>query len=123
MTTGHETVMMWIIAPVISAAAGALGGWLFGKRRQKIDDIDAATGTFNKIITQLRTEVQVLIKERELNWEIIDKQSQRLDDLASEVRKLSYEVENLHREKKENTNLKKKIEKYEKILTLHNIEF
>ena len=121
--TGFETVMMWVIAPVIAALAGGWGGWIFGRKKQRIDEIDAATGTFNKIIEQLRKEVEVLIAERAHNRELIEKQSEQIKNLTEEVRKVSAEVERLRITQKEMGGLKRKVEKYEKLLTEHNIDF
>jgi len=142
--TGFETVMMWVIAPVIAALAGGWGGWIFGRKKQRIDEIDAATGTFNKIIEQLRKEVEVLIaehahskelidqlrneietliNERGHNRAVIEKQSKQIEELATEVRKLSAEVESLRADKKENVKLKNKIEKYEKLLDANNVDY
>ncbi|MCL2290820.1 MAG: hypothetical protein FWC34_09010 [Bacteroidetes bacterium] len=120
---GFEAIMMWIIAPVIATAAGGLGGWFFSRKRQRIDNIDAATDTFNKIIAQLRSELGIHAEEKDRNTGLIEKQSQQIKELTSEVHKLSKEVEGLRREKKENIILKKKIEKYESLLITHNIKY
>ena len=118
-----ETILMWVVAPVITSAIGVWLGYLFGKRRQKIDDIDAATATFNKIIEQLRKEVDALVNEKSASRSTIENQSKQIESLTVEVQRLSKEVESLKESKKENINLKKKVDKYEKILTAHNIEF
>ena len=119
----NEIIITWIIGPLIGAVAGGFGGWIFGRKRQQIEIIDAATGTFNKIIEQLRKEVTVYVEEKNQNAELIRTQSKQIEELSIRVHKLSEEVESLRREKKENVYLRKKIEKYEKILVTHNIEF
>ena len=118
-----ETILMWVVAPVITSAIGAWLGYFFGRRRQKIDDIDAATATFNKIIKQLREEVETFVNEKGRNREIIENQSKQIRELTTEVQRLSKEVEALKADQKENVHLKKKISRYEKILVTHNIEF
>ena len=118
-----EIILAWVISPVISMVAGAWRGWFFGRKRQRVDTIDAATDTFNKIIEQLRKEIGIYQQEKDKHTELIQNQSRQIKDLADQVRKLSEEVEGLRREKRENALLKKKIDKYERLLDSHNIEY
>jgi len=120
---GLENILIWIISPVAGMVAGAWGGWFFGRKRQRIDTIDAATDTFNKIIQQLRSEVGIYQQEKDKHTELIRQQSQKINELADQVKKLSEEVECLRREKRENALLKKKIDKYTRLLDSHNIEY
>jgi len=118
-----ELIFIGIVSPVITAVVAGWLGWFFGRKRQKIDNIDAATDTFNKIIEQLRKEIGIYQREKDSSGELIKQQSQQIKELTGEVRRLSEEVEGLLRWKKENIALKKKIEKYEKLLTTNNIDY
>jgi len=118
-----ETILMWIISPTVGMAAGAWGGWFFGRKRQRIDTIDAATDTFNKIIHQLRNEIGVYQQKNDEYAQQVQQQSQQIKELTDQVKKLSEEVESLRCEKKENALLKRKIDKYTKLLDINNIEY
>jgi len=95
---------------------GGLTGWLFGRKRQNIDDIDAATKTFNNIIKSLEEKINNLLEQQK-------KDTQRIAEMAKEIENLRQEIENLKADKQENIKLKKRIEKYEKIMKDNNIVY
>jgi predicted RNase H-like nuclease (RuvC/YqgF family) len=114
--TGLETLLMWVVAPLISAIAAGFGGWFFGRKKQQVETIDAANTTYNNIINSLEINVnKLLAKNAELTAQI--------EMLTSEVRTLRDEIELLKGHAKENEKLKKTIVRYEKLLDTHNIDY
>ena len=125
-----EMILLYIIAPSVTIGLSVWGGWFFGRKKQRIETIDAATDTFNKIIKQLREQVEAYVGKDDINTERFNKQetqlntaTKKIEELESTIKRLSDEVESLRREKKENALLKKKIDKYTKLLDDNNIEY
>lgn len=109
---------MWetILYSLGSTLLGGLTGWFFGRKKQKIDEINAATDTFNKIIESLESKIDNFLAQQKLD-------SCKIAELTKEVGFLREEIEQIKGNRVENIKLKKKIEKYEKLLTDNNIVY
>lgn len=110
--------MWWqtLLIGIGSTFFGALTGWFFGRKRQNIDNIDAATKTFNNIIKSLEEKINNLLEQQK-------KDAQRIAEMAKEIESLRNEIENLKADKQENIKLKKQILRYEKLLQDNSIVY
>jgi len=95
-----------IIISFGTGLAGCFGGWFFGRKRQNIDNIDAAVETWKKVVNSLEEQVEKSLKREEQSRNCIE-------ELKESVRMLRMEV----------NNLTEKLQKTEKLLKEHNIEF
>lgn len=109
---------MWetIIYSIGGTVIGTIAGWFVGRKRQNIDNIDAATTTFNNVINSLEDKINKLLKQQAID-------ASKIEALTKEVERLNKELENLKADKQENIKLKRKIEKYEKIMQDNNIVY
>lgn len=107
---------MWetIIYAVGGTLVGSFGGWFFGRKKQKIEEIDSATDTFNKIIDSLELKIDKLLKQQESD-------AKKIENMANQIKEMQEQIENLTKDKQENIKLKKKIERYENLLTINNV--
>lgn len=105
-----------VLLSLVSGVSGGLGGWLFGRKRQNIDNIDAATTTFNNIIKSLEHKINMLLEQQQSD-------TKRIAEMSQEIESLRQEIENLKADKKENRKLKKQILNYEKLLEENNIVY
>lgn len=116
MMTPLELMLIYILSPLILTIGGGWVGWFFGRKRQKVDTLNAETETFNKINAALADQTQKLLDQNKVANEQIER-------LTEEVKKLREEVELLKGYAKENERLKKTNVKYEKLLDTHNIDY
>ena len=109
-----DTVVTILIS-VITAISGGFAGWLFGRRRQNIDDINAATDTWKNIVTSLEERIDKLLCERK-------EDALQIEELNKRVESLQIQVNALTVFQKKAIQYEKKIAKYEKMLKEHNID-
>lgn len=110
---------MWWQSLLIGAGSsffGALAGWFFGRKRQRIDNIDAATKTFNNIIESLEEKINNLLEQAK-------KDAIKIAEMAAEIESLRQEIERLKADRQENVKLKKQVLRYEKLLQENNIVY
>jgi peptidoglycan hydrolase CwlO-like protein len=105
-----------IIASAVTSVLAAFCGWFFGRKKQKIENIDAATETWQKIVDALETR---LMKELEK----VQCYEQKIEDLTEQVRNLKTEIEELKDSNRKMRLLEKKVLKYEKLLTDNKIDY
>lgn len=111
-----ENWWLYVIGPTVGALTGSFGTWIFQKRRNKIDDINAATDTFNKVNESLELRINKMLEEQE-------KSNLKIEELTKQVAALSAQIETLKNQVKEKERLQKKVVHLEKILTDNNIPF
>lgn len=133
-----------VVGPVIGTIVGSFFGWFFGRRKQRIEEIDAANSTYNKIIASLRENIETLLKQnyeslakvkdftnQVLDYQrqiegLIDKNKKQLSEiqiLTIEVNGLRSKAEALKKISQENEKLKKTIVRYENLLNANNISY
>lgn len=85
---------MWeyILYTVGGTTIGSFIGWLIGRKKQKIDEIDAATDTWSKIVQSLRKQIDDLILDQEAFIEREKQMQQRIDELHEQIKKLQNEI-------------------------------
>lgn len=126
-----------ILLALIGTFGGALGMWLINRKQSKATAIEAATNAYDNIAVKLEAQVQKLVLQliasdkqiESLKLEVKDLKSQNesytqeISSLTQEIRTLQSEVERLREDKKENSQLKKQIQKYETLLSKNNIVY
>lgn len=133
-----------VVGPVIGTIVGSFSGWFFGRRKQRIEEIDAANSTYNKIIASLRENIETLLKQnyeslakvKDLTNQVLDyqrqieglidknkKQISEIQILTIEVNGLRSKAEALKKISQENEKLKKTIVRYENLLNANNISY
>jgi peptidoglycan hydrolase CwlO-like protein len=105
-----------ILASVVASVLGTFCGWFFGRKRQKIENIDAATETWQKIVDALEAR---LMKELEK----VQCYEQKIEELTKQVHDLKTEIEELKDGNRKMRLLEKKVLKYEKLLTDNKIDY
>lgn len=134
----------YVVGPVIGTIVGSFSGWFFGRRKQRIEEIDAANSTYNKIIASLRENIETLLKQnyeslakvKDLTNQVLDyqrqieglidknkKQISEIQILTIEVNGLRSKAEALKKISQENEKLKKTIVRYENLLNANNISY
>lgn len=112
------------ISSVISVTMGSVVGWIVGRARQKrevrrldIDNIDAATETWKKVVDALEEQIEKLVEQRRQD-------SQQIFELTTEVLSLRSQVTELQSglTLMATTN-QDKIDRYEKLLSDNGIAF
>lgn len=111
-----DNVIYTILISIGTALAGSFSGWFFGRKKQRIEEIDAATDTFNKIVNSLEDRIEKLLEEH-------TEDMRKIDELTIQVSELKTEIEELKNNQKRVVKLEKTIMRYEKLLTDNNISF
>lgn len=116
---------MWeyILYTISGTVLGSLSGWLVGRRKQRIEEIDAATETWRKIVDSLQAQIDKLLKQRQEDSDKIDTLTKETIALNQQVKTLREELENLQGKVKNVNRLEKTITRYEKLMDEHNIEY
>lgn len=116
---------MWeyILSTIGGTVLGSLSGWLVGRRKQRIDEIDAATETWKKIVDSLQIQIDKLLEQRQKDSEKIDALTCETVALNKQVQTLRDELENLQQKVKSINRLEKTIARYEKLMDEHKIEY
>lgn len=105
-----------VIIALGTALAGSFGGWIFGRKRQNIENIDMALNTWQKVVDSLEKQVQILLEK-------VDNLSKENDSLKMEVSKLRDEIATTTRRNKKIEQLEKTMVRYEKLLSDNRIDF
>lgn len=105
-----------IVIALGTGLAGSFGGWIFGRKRQNIENIDMALETWQKVVDSLEKRVDTLLTK-------VDALSKENDELKDEIAKLREEIALSAKRNKKNEQLEKTIAKYEKLLTDNGIHF
>lgn len=116
---------MWeyILSTLGGTIIGSLSGWLIGRKKQRIEEIDAAVETWRKIVDSLQEQIDKLLLQRQEDSEKIEKLTRETIELNRQVKTLREEVENLQQKVKSINKLEKTIARYEKLLEEHNITY
>jgi len=101
------TIIGYVIAPVTGVVT-----WFAASKKRKIETIDAAYDTWNKIVSSLRGQIDTLIEDNK-------KLKSKLEEMNTEIEQLRVEI----KQNKHVNALKRKIERYEKLLRENNINF
>lgn len=116
----------WWITIFVALGTGLASSfttWLFSRKQQDIANIDAAIGTWQKIVDSLETRVNKLLEEctslRDENSNLL----KEISELKSEIMKLKVETKKITRYEKTIKDLEDKVAKYEQLLTANNIAF
>ena len=103
----------------------------------EITNIDAAIDTWQKIVDSLEGQIERLLEQKGNNiaekltlenrldqlMKLRESDAREIADMKKEIEELNQTVSNLKGYAKENEELKKRIKKYEKLLTDNNIAF
>ena len=116
---------MWptIITSLTTSAAGAVLGWLFGRRRQNIDNIDAAVETWQKIVDALQAQIERLLKQRESDAQKIDALTREITLQVNQIETLKVKVESLENEIAKKERIEELLKRYERIMTAAGIPY
>lgn len=93
----------------------AFCGWFFGRKKQRIEEIDAATETWKKIVNSLEEEIGKLLAQRADDSKKIDSMKEEIESLKSKLGDFNSVLKRVDR-------LEKKVTRYEKLLEDNNIE-
>lgn len=110
-----ETIITIIIA-LGTGLAGSFSGWFFGRRKQRIDEIDAATETWKNIVDSLELQINKLLKARTAD-------SLKIEELTNKVSELNEKISVMEERLKDIAKLERKIQRYEKIMDNNNIDY
>ncbi len=116
---------MWdiIITSVITAFVGVFFGWLFGRKRQNIDTIDAAVETWKKIVDSLQEQIDRLLEQRASDAAKIESLSEQVKQQNVHIEELKEQVSSTEMKVKSVNRLEKTIARYEKLLDANGIEY
>lgn len=118
-----ENIIATILISLGTGIAGSFSGWFFGRKRQKIANIDAATETWQKIVNSLECQIDKLLKQREQDAIKIEEMSMQMCAMKAEIASLKQDIETLQSKIKNIQKLENKIVKYEKLLNDNNINY
>ncbi|MDR2009223.1 MAG: hypothetical protein LBQ22_01925 [Bacteroidales bacterium] len=111
-----ENIATTVLIALGTGIAGSFSGWLFGRKKQRIEEIDLATSTWNKIVDSLEVQIDKLLQQR-----VAD--SEKIDNLSNRIKELQNEIEIMQSKIKMVETLERTISKYEKLLTDNNIKY
>jgi peptidoglycan hydrolase CwlO-like protein len=116
---------MWptIISSLATTACGTLLGWLFGRRRQNIDNIDAAVETWQKIVDALQAQIERLLQQRESDAQKIDALTREITLQVNQIETLKVKVENLENEVAKKERIEELLKRYERIMSSAGISY
>ena len=112
---------MW--TTIISSLAGTLLGWLFGRRRQNIDNIDAAVETWQKIVDALQAQIERLLQQRESDAQKIETLSREINLQINQIENLKMKVEKLETEVAKKDRLEAILKRYEHLMSDAGISY
>ena len=105
------TILGYVLVPITGVIT-----WIATRKKRKIEEIDAAYDTWNKIVSSLRSQMDTLIEDNQ-------KQKSKLEEMHGEIEQLRTEVKTLKEQNRHVSNLKRKVERYEKLLKDNNINY
>lgn len=125
-----ETWWMTLIIALGSSLASSFATWFFSKKQydsqvqnQDITNIDAAADVWQKVINNLKQQVDELLVEtkalREENASLKDE----MEKLREDLQKLKSETKKIARYEKQIKELEDKVRTYEQLLTTHGIAY
>lgn len=116
---------MWelIGSTVIGTFVGGLTGWLFGRRRQNIDNIDAAVETWKKIVDSLQEQIDKLLAQRASDAAKIESLSQQVKQQNLHIEQLQEQVASTEAKVKSVSRLEMTVARYEKLMDAAGIEY
>ena len=125
-----ETWWMTLIIALGSSLASSGATWFFSKKQynaqvknQDITNIDAAADVWQKVIDNLKQQVNELLTEtkalREENISLKDE----MEKLREDLQKLKLETKKIARYEKQIKELEDKVKTYEQLLTAHGIAY
>jgi len=85
-----------IIIAVIGAFVSSFGLWFFSRKKHRLENIDMAIGTWQKIVDNLETRIDRLLKDSESLREENNKLRQEVSRLGLEIEK--FKLENKRKE-------------------------
>ena len=106
-----------IISSLGGTIIGSVLGWLFGRRRQNIDNIDAAVETWQKIVDALQAQIERLLKQRESDAQKIDALTREITLQVNQIENLKMKVEKLETEVAKKDRLEALLKRYENLMT------
>lgn len=109
-------ILTTILISLGTALAGSFSGWVFGRKRQSIENIDMARNTWQNIVDSLEKQIHALVSK-------VDTLSAENLELKEEVEALKNEILTRNSRAKENEVLKSKIKYYEKLLSDSGITY
>ncbi len=112
-----------IISSLTTTAAGTILGWFFGRRRQNIDNIDAAVETWQKIVDALQAQIERLLQQRESDAQKIETLSREINLQINQIENLKMKVEKLETEVAKKDRLEALLKRYEKTMSDAGIKY
>jgi peptidoglycan hydrolase CwlO-like protein len=105
------SILGYLLAPITGVIT-----WIVTRKKRKIEEVDAAYDTWNKIVSSLRTQIDTLVDDNK-------KLREKLEEMNGEIEQLRVELKGLKEQNKHVKALRGKIEQYEKLLKDNKISF
>lgn len=123
----------WYITILIAlgtSAASSFATWLFSKKQydsqvenQEIINIDSAADVWQKVIDNLKKQVnELLVETKSLREENLSLRTE-MEKLRDQLMNLKVETEKITKYEKQIKKLEEKVSKYELLLTANNIAY
>lgn len=123
----------WYITLIIalgSSLASSFATWFFSKKQydsqvenQEITNIDTAADVWQKVIDNLKKQVNELLVETKSLREENASLKTEMEKLRDELVKLKVETKKITKYERQIKELEDKVGKYEQLLTAHNITY
>ena len=116
---------MWetLITSIVSIIVGAFCGWFFTRKRQNIDNIDAAVETWQRIVNSLQEQIDRLLDQRASDAAKIESLSEQVKQQNLHIEQLQEQVASMDAKVKSVSRLEKTIARYEKLMDAAGIEY
>lgn len=125
-----ETWWMTVLIAVGSSLASSFATWFFSKKQydsqvknQDITNIDAAADVWQKVINNLKQQVDELLVETKSLREENASLKEEMEKLREDLQKLKLETKKITRYEKQIKELEEKVRCYEQLLTANNIAY
>lgn len=109
-----------IVSILITSGAGYFFGWFFSRKKQNIDNIDAAIGTWQKVVDSLEGRCEKLTNNNNILSDENDTLKKEKRNLTERITELEDKIDKMYKEIKELSDLKMKIKTLEELIAEKN---
>lgn len=109
-----------LISLFLTSGAGYFFGWLFSRKRQNIDNVDAAVSTWQKVVDSLEAQVQTQLAKNVILTEENEGLKIEKKSLLVKITELEDKIEAMMSEISDLSELKKQVDVLEKLIADKN---
>ena len=125
-----DSVIQTIIIALGTGFAGAFSGWFFSRKKHRIETIDYALETWQKVVDSLEARINVMLEEARRMRERMREVEVENKDLREQLSSMKIEISEFKNLQKKISKyeceikaLNEKIEEYKELLSTHKIDF